>query len=365
MEGEVLKKELIAYGQRLGFSGIRITSAEPLEIWKQEIEKRKRIDPETNRYWKRITTDPRDILPSAKSIIVAVRAYIPYPENFPNKIGRYSAHYREYPIGREKAGRLGDFLKQRGYDVVDDPPLPAKAIAHRAGVGYFGKNGVIHINGYGSWITLHCILTNAPLPPDESMDRLSDCGSCVACVRACPTGAIQEGGMVLPDRCIRNYMLSSDFIPVDIRDKIGTRLLGCDSCQAVCPKNGEALKNANLPPENEMEVFDITKILCEWRLGLSERMKQMGELIGNNYARAQKVLSMAVIIAGNTKDPFYIPMLAETLKHPHPPIRGHSAWALGKIGGIKSLQILQRALEDEMHPQVIEEIKQALDKKAD
>jgi hypothetical protein len=88
----------------------------------------------------------------------------------------------------------------------------------------------------------------------------------------------------------------------------------------------------------------------------------MGALIGKNYTRAQKVLSMAVIIAGNTKDSTYVPLLGETLNHPHPPIRGHSAWALGKIGGVESMEMLERALKSETHPQVLEEIKRALGK---
>jgi epoxyqueuosine reductase len=362
MGENVLKKELLAYGRELGFCMIRITSADPLEIWQQEVEKRQKLDPSVRRRWNGLTANPRELLPDAESIIVAVWPHIPYAEEFPQGIGRYSAHYREYPVGRQKAKMLGAFLAEKGYEVIDDPHLPAKAIAHRAGIGYFGKNGIIHIEGYGSWITLHCILTNAPLPPDESVDKLSDCGPCESCIRACPTGAIQPEGVVLPGRCIRNYMLSSDFIPVDIRDKIGTRILGCDICQQVCPKNREALKKAVLPSENEMVVFDILKILKEWKAGLADRMEQMGALIGKNYTRAQKVLSMAVIIAGNTKDSTYVPLLGETLNHPHPPIRGHSAWALGKIGGVESMEMLERALKSETHPQVLEEIKRALGK---
>ena len=360
MEGDILKKELLAYGKELGFSMIKITSAELLDIWQQGVEVRNKLDPESSKRWEKMTANPKELLPDAKSIIIAVRSYIPYSKDFPQGIGRYSAHYKEYPVGREKIEKLGMFLEQRGYKIIVDPPLPVKVIAHRAGIGYFGKNGLIHTEMYGSWITLHCILTNAPLPQDESVDKLSDCGSCETCIRACPTGAIQEGGIVLPSRCIRNYMLSSDFIPVDIRDKIGLRFLGCDICQQVCPKNREALKKAGLPPKEEMDLFDILNILQEWRTGLKNRMERMAALIGKNYGRAQKVLSMAVIIAGNTKDPTYIPLLSETLNHPHPPIRGHSAWALGKIGGEESVEILKRALAKEKDPRVVEEIEQAL-----
>lgn len=360
MEVDILKKELLAYGKELGFSMIKVTSAEPLEIWQRGVELRNRLDPESSKHWERLTGNPKELLSDARSIIVSVLSYIPYEKNFPEGIGRYSAHYREYPKGREKIKKLGMFLEERGYEAIIDPPLPVKAIAHRAGVGHFGKNGLIHTEKYGSWITLHCILTNAPLSQDESVDKLSDCGSCEVCIQACPTGAIQGDGLILPSRCIRNYMLFSDFIPVDIRDKIGLRFLGCDICQQLCPKNREALKKAILPPKEEMAVFDISSILKEWKTGLKGRLEQMAALIGKNYGRAQKVLSMAVIIAGNTKDSAYIALLSETLNHPHPPIRGHSAWALGKIGGEESAKILRKALITEEDPRVLEEIEQAL-----
>jgi epoxyqueuosine reductase len=360
MEGDFLKKEFLDYGEELGFSMIKVTAAEVLDVWDQGVKIRNKLDPEARDRWKRMTANPKEILPDAQSIIVAVWPYVPYVKDFPHGVGRYSAHYREYPVGREKAKKLGSFLEKRGYNIVVDPPLPVKAAAHRAGIGCFGKNSIIYAEGYGSWITLHCILTNASMICDESVDKLSDCNFCEACIRACPTGAIQENGIVLPNRCIRNYMLSSDFIPLDIRDKIGTKLLGCDICQQICPKNREIFKKASLPSADEMDIFNISKILSEWKTGLADRMERMAVLIGKNYARAQKVLSMAVIIAGNTKDPYYMPLLAELLSHPHPPIRGHSAWALGKIGGEESKKMLREALESEKNLQVIKEIEQVL-----
>ena len=360
MAEDILKKEILAYGIELGFSIIKITSAEILEVWRQGVELRNKQDPESSWRWKKMTADPKELLPDARSIIAAVWSYTPYPKDFPEGIGRYSAHYREYPKARENIKKLGKFLEERGYEAIVDPPLPAKAIAHRAGIGYFGKNGLIHTKSGGSWITLHCILTNAPLPQDESVDKLSDCGACRACIQACPTGAIQGDGLVLPSRCIRNYMLSSDFIPVDIRDKIGLRLLGCDICQQVCPKKQGGFKKSQPSAERRDGCFNVSNILREWKTGLKDRMERMAALIGKNYGRAQKILSMAVIIAGNTKDSAYIPLLAETLNHVHPPIRGHSAWALGKIGGDRSVEILRKALAKEKDPRVIEEIEQAL-----
>ena len=95
-----------------------------------------------------------------------------------------------------------------------------------------------------------------------------------------------------------------------------------------------------------------------------KRMDQMGDLIGRNYARSQNVLSTAAILAGNIKDKSYLPALERLLEHPHPPIRGHSAWAIGQIGSSSGAVyykgVLERALKDEDDTRVIEEIHRAM-----
>ena len=360
MGQDLLKKQLIVYGTKLGFGLIRVTTSKPLGLWNCQIKIRKEQDPDSAYLWKNIKYDPKEIMPEARSIVVAVWSHTPYKANFPKGIGRFSAYYKEYPQGRQAAYKLGDFLEKAGYKTVVQPNLPAKEIAYRAGIGYFGKNALIHTPEYGSWISLHYILTDAPLTPDNSMDRISDCGDCDLCMRACPTGAIEKEGQVIPSKCIRHYMLSSDFVPINIREKMGSRMLGCDICQMVCPFNRKGMLEAKLPSSEEMELFKIKDILEEWSTGLKNRMNNMGELIGKNYARAQKVLSMAVILAGNSKDESYMPYLISLLKHPHPPIRGHSAWAIGKIKADGFNDILKKALIQEKDSRVREEIYRAI-----
>ncbi|MFY9279491.1 MAG: 4Fe-4S double cluster binding domain-containing protein [Caldicoprobacterales bacterium] len=360
MEKDLLKDQLIEYGTKLGFGIIRVTTCEPLKLWNYQRNIRKKQDPDSAYLWDNLKYDPKEIMPEARSIVVAIWAHTPYKSNFPKGIGRFSAYYREYPKGRQAAYRLGKFLEQAGYNTIVQPNLPAKEIAYRAGIGYFGKNALIHTQEYGSWISLHYILTDAPLTPDESMDRISDCGDCNLCMRTCPTSAIQREGQVIPSKCIRHHMLSSDFVPVDIREKMGSRMLGCDICQMVCPFNKKGILEAGLPSPEEMDLFNIKDILKEWSTGLKNRMNNMGELIGKNYARAQKILSMAVILAGNSKDKSYIPYLIPLLKHPHAPIRGHSAWAIGKIKADGFEDILNKALIQEKDNRVREEIDRAL-----
>jgi epoxyqueuosine reductase len=357
---DLLKQRLIEYGMDLGFQFIRVTTSAPLKLWNLQVKNTMIKDPESSHLWTHIKYDPKDIMPEAKSIVVGVWPHIPHKADFPSGIGRYSAYYREYPKGMDAIRQLGDFLKKAGYNAIVQPAMPGKEIAHRAGVGYFGKNALIHTKEHGSWISIHYILTDALLTPDKGMDEISDCGNCNLCMEACPTGAIEMEGQVTPSKCIRYHMLSSDFIPSDIREKMGDKMLGCDICQSVCPFNKKGILDAILPANEEMELFNIGDILDEWPAGLKNRMNKMGDLIGNNYARAQKILSTAIVLAGNSGDQAYVPALVRLLGHPHPPIRGHSAWAIGKIKPNNCKDILNMALKLEKDTKVIEEIYGAL-----
>ena len=241
-----------------------------------------------------------------------------------------------------------------------EPPLPSKAAAYEAGLGWFGRNGLIYTREYGSWIILYLILTNAPLPLDRRSQQNSLCGNCTLCMEACPTHAISRDGAVLPGRCLRNYMLTSGFVPTDIRSKIGNRFLGCDVCQQVCPRNRQGMLQARLLSDEDIQAFNIFSILKGWCENDRKNLEQLADLIGRNYARSQRVLSSAVIIAGNSGVPTYIPFLAKTLGHSYPPIRGHSAWALGRLGSESGRKILLEALKTESDARVIQEIQSAI-----
>lgn len=341
MGKDLLKLDLIEKGKELGFSMVRTTRPDPLELWKTQADSRGQKDPKSSYLWDNMPYDPKKLMPEVKSIIIGVWPHIPYRARFPKGIARFSAHYKEYPKGRDAAQRLGEFLEDQGYKAMVHSPLPIKELAHRAGIGYFGKNGLIHTDEHGSLISLHPILTDASLSSDSPMDRISDCGDCRLCMDACPTGAIEEEGQITPSKCIRHHMLSSKLVPVDIRDKMGTNILGCDICQRACPFNRQRILEAILPTGEDMELFNISEILEEGSTSLKIRIDKMGDLIGRNYARAQRVLSTAIILAGNSGDKAYIPYLKELLKHPHPPIKEHSAWAIDKIYKYKREEVEQ------------------------
>jgi len=365
-----IKTNLLVQGEQLGLKKIRIIPAEPLADWEKAVNARKQLDPDTADYWtkRNLIFDPRGILPEAKSIIAAVCPYRPYPEQFPQNYGSYSAHYTHYPIARDAMVTLSRILTEQGYKAVVNPPLPIKAIALKSGLGYFGKNGLLHNEEFGSWMTLHIILTDADLPVDlpgtiystDFKDNITDCGNCSLCIKACPTGAIKTDGTVILSRCLRHHMLSGEIVPDELREAMGTKILGCEHCQLCCPKNMKIAPQQGWKDSDEPAVFSIIDIMRNQNSSLKQITDRIARQVGKNYARAQKILTSAVIAAGNTLDPLYIPWLEQTLTHKHIPIRVHSAWALGRIGGHESLEILKKALDVVTDSLVLKEIKTAI-----
>ncbi len=360
---EAFKKEIIEYGLKLGFSEIRFTSVEAFEEWEAAIEKRLQIK-EDREQWMvrkvRMGADPREVMEDAMSIVTAILSYSPDAGGDGRDRGHYSSYYLASNKGYGLIRRLGNFIQERGYKAIANPPLPVKAIASRAGVGYFGKNSLIHHPVYGSFISIHVLVTNAPISPDPPLESLTDCGSCTLCRDACPTGAIQEDGTILLSRCMRSFMESSGVIPEDIREKMGTRILGCDACQIGCPRNRNISEGLKGQEEGDGDLFSIWGLLTETGQERKKRMARIGEKVGKNYARSRRLLSLAAIAAGNTGDPRYIPALEATLHHPYPPVRIHSAWSLGRIGGEESRKILKEALKGEEDQEVLEAIQRAL-----
>jgi epoxyqueuosine reductase len=331
-----LKEKIMALGKQLGFKELKVIPAEPPPFFEAAMAQRVENDAEIKKAWlqKGIRQEPREVLPGALSLWVAIYPYTPYPQKFPSGMGTFSAHYRYYPEGREKMERLASILKEAGYLTAVNPLLPIKAIAYRAGLGSFGRNGLLIHPEYGSYMTFHILLTNAAFPYDQTVLPPQEfhygCSNCDRCLRACPTAAIGEYGTVHLLKCLRQYMLSEEVVPEIFCNLMGLRILGCEICQRSCPENIKCGVN-NSAPVKELTLFNIQQILLSHKNGTKAVTDRVAKLAGENYARAQRILSTAIIAAGNSGNPAYIPLLEETSNHSHPPIQMHSLWALAKL----------------------------------
>ncbi len=279
--------------------------------------------------------DPRTLLPSARSVLCLGLLYnTPGPAE--HSISRYAWGAADYhDTLRAALQTLADQLIAAWgpfeYRIcVDTAPLLERSLARTAGLGWIGRNTCLINQPYGSWFFLGEILVSLDLPPDTPPpDR---CGTCRACIDACPTEALvptADGRYRLDSRlCISTWTIEQKgALAEEYRHQSGTHLFGCDVCQDVCPWNRRAPLTtepgfqpihanpslaglATLTPDDFRARFRHTPL---WRT------KHAGLL--RNVATAM----------GNSADPGYLPDLQQLAAHPDPAVRDHAAWAIRRL----------------------------------
>lgn len=249
------------------------------------------------------------------------------------RVARY-AHSPDYhDVLRQKLNALADWVRERepgcvSRGVVDTAPLLERDFARRAGLGWIGKNTML-INKYrGSYLMLAALLTSATLPPDPP-HTASHCGSCTACLDACPTQAFVRPGVLDARLCISYLTIElKGPIPVELRASVGDWLFGCDVCQEVCPWNRHAEATSTLlPTRPELVALDPAELLA-----LSEeqfRQRFRGTVMFRSKRRG--LLRNAAIVLGNRGDPAALPVLQRALDDPEPLVREAAAWAIERI----------------------------------
>jgi epoxyqueuosine reductase len=361
----------------IGYSKVGITSADSFQDHIDEVLSRGEIydyyvaDPRQLLKG----AQPKEIMPSARSIISLAWDYAEkaFPETLLGKVGRiYQARCYLAPPYRINGARyqlMLDFLTKIGCEFGKGIFVPERRVAARAGVTTFGKNNFAYMDKSGSFILLSSIVVDKELEYDTPTYKVKCPKECRACMDACPTKAIYEPLKLNPRKCIAfntftpwdgTRPLITSYIPLDIREKMGTRVHGCDACQEACPRNSKKLK-AKYPEDMFLaklaEEFSLVKML-EMPDGFYERTIHP---IMYNYIKDKKYLRRnAAIALGNTGDPEYIPVLARAMEDTEELVRGYSAWALGRIGGPKARAVLESHSKLETSNFVIEEINQAL-----
>ena len=192
------------------------------------------------------STDPARALPGAAGLVVAARSYRKAapgerPANH-GQVARYS-WCDEYEPLRAALEVLAARLRSDGFQavvLVDDNALVDRAAAYRAGLGWFGKNANLLLPGKGSYFVLGSVVTDAPLPTNDTTPVEDGCGACTRCLPACPTGALIAPGVLDARRCLAWLLEAPGSFPVEFREALGGRVYGCDDCQEACPPNRAA-----------------------------------------------------------------------------------------------------------------------------
>lgn len=371
-----LTKDITDFTLDLGYARVGITPADEFSDHIKEVESRgSRYDfyvEDSRQFIKGCR--PRETMPSARSIISVAWDYSQkaFPESLLGKIGRiYLARCYGAPPHRINGARyklMMDFLSKMGCEIGQGIILPERRAAARAGVITFGKNNFAYAKGVGSFVLLSSIVIDKELEYDEPTYDIRCPKDCTACMDACPTGAIYEPFRLDPRRCIAfNAWRTQDglpcvtsHIPPEIREKMGTRVHGCDVCQEACPRNSAKLRTAfPLDPflVQLSQEFSLPKML-EMPDGFYEKTVRS---VMYNYIQEKKYFQRnAAIALGNTGDPEHIPALARAMEDPAELVREYSAWALGRIGGSNARSILESCLKRENANSVISELKAGL-----
>ena len=289
--------------------------------------------------------DPRRVLPGARSIVALALVYDPAAPREPApgraRIARYAggADYHEVLIDRVRAFEaglaplVGHPVRTRGY--VDTGPVLERAFAARAGLGWIGKNSCLIHPRLGSYLFLAVVLTDVELDADDA--EPDHCGSCRACLDACPTQAFPEPYVLDATRCISYTTIESRGpLPEPLRAAHGDQVFGCDICQEVCPWNLRERRRippdahglrAALAPREEWVAPTLA-----WLLALDEASwRAATRHTALRRARYQGLMRNALVAAGNSGDPSLAPLVRRHATGSDALLAEHARWALTRL----------------------------------
>ncbi len=392
------------YGYSLGFDLVRITGAEEFPEVERVIKERIAQGLMDGLPWftaerAEVSCHPDALLPEAKSIIALAMFYLTeQPEERQDgvprgRISRYAWGNDYHEIMKPRLQQFAAWLRAYARDevnevetrlFVDTGRIVDRAVAQRAGLGWYGKNTNILTKGWGSWIFLAEIVSNLPLGGDAGKlydpPSKASCGSCEICLHACPTAALPAPYVLDNTRCISYLTIElRGSIPLELRPLMGSLIFGCDICQQVCPVNIVAERRLGLRKDGGVSTSSSQPVHFRPRqefrsregIGSSpelipllslteEQFRERFRLSPIRRARRRGLLRNVCVALGNIGDPQAVPALIEALYDHEPLIRGHAAWALGRIGGEQAKNALEEALAGEENEEVKKELQWAL-----
>jgi epoxyqueuosine reductase len=228
-------------------------------------------------------------------------------------------------LARELAEVIGPF----GYRVcVDSAPVLEKALARNAGLGWIGKHTNLIAREAGSWFFLGEILTDLPLPQDEPAS--AHCGSCTACIAACPTQAIVAPYRLDARRCIAYLTIEHPgAIPEPLRAGIGNRIYGCDDCQLVCPWNkfAHAASHPDFKVRHGLDAARLTELFA-WTSAQFEQRMAGSAIYRIGYEKWSR--NIAVALGNGPTTAQIVAALERRRSEASPLLREHIDWALAR-----------------------------------
>ncbi|CAN5713792.1 MAG: tRNA epoxyqueuosine(34) reductase QueG [Acidimicrobiia bacterium] len=347
-----MRTQLISIGIAAGLDRVGFAATDPFPAVEGELERRNREglsgrlgftynDPGA-------ATNLRSHFPWAQTLVVAAKSYRPSTgQRADSGMVAASARLPGYEPLRRGLEDIQKALLGAGHDaevLCDDNRLVDRAAAVRAGIGWWGKNSMVLAPGLGPWFLIGSVVTDLAIEPDRPMTR--GCGSCAACLPACPTGALVAPGILDARRCLAAWAQTPGVFPIELREPMGARLYGCDDCLDACPP-GRAFQAAG---SDDGLRFDLRWVLwaADWTL-----LAEFGHwFIPHRDPRI--IRRNALIAAGNSRKPEMVEVVAPYAAHPDWLLRAHAVWALQKLDGARA--VIDERLRLETDPRVRQEL---------
>lgn len=311
---------------------------------------------------------PGHVLDGARSLLVLAMNYRTAEPTAPvpgeGRVSRYAWGSDYHDLMRERLHALADWFRarlpaSRTRGVVDTAPLLEREFAQLAGLGWIGKNTLLLNRQAGSWFFLAVLLTDAELAYDEP-HAADHCGTCRACLDACPTDAFVQPYVLDARRCL-SYLTIELRNPIEtsLRSELGDWLFGCDVCQEVCPWNQRAplSQEAAFEPRAETNPMALAGLFDLDDEAFRARFRQ------TPLWRSQRrgLLRNAALVLGNSRDAAAVGALVKGLDDSEALVRGACAWALGRVGGDRASRALRQRAAIERDQHVRDEIEAVLD----
>ena len=354
--GEKYRRQILSWCREAGLDVAGIATADDLTDARTAIEDRVArgfVNGMKFTFWRpERSTSPQRHLEGARSIIVGAMSYAYVDRDLESvraRIARYAwvDHYEQL---KHSLTSVAHHLRHDGHRAVvfaDDNSIVDRAVAHRAGIGWYGKNANLLIPGRGSMMVLGCIVTTADVPVDSIVD--DGCGTCVRCIPACPTRAIVEPGVIDGNRCLSWLLQKPGVFDREFRSALGDRIYGCDDCQTACPVNKKSPTRAT--PDDAVTSIDV----CD---ALAMDDKSLDALVDRWYVPGRDmrwVRRNLVIVLGNIgqpDDPRTVSALSQALQSGDEVLRAHAVWSAARLGR----QDLVEMCRDDHDPMVRNEL---------
>jgi epoxyqueuosine reductase len=325
--------ELARLAEELGIDAVGAAPAEPYGETAHHIRDRRErglfADMRFTMAQPEVSCHPESLLPDARTVVSAALCYFAPEPARPEGHGRLPRYtwFDAYSALRERLDELGRRLGGAYRVLVDENQHVDREAAARAGVGFYGKNTMLITRKHGSWVVVGTLVTDRELEATPKLEL--DCGSCTLCIEACPTGALDEPGVLDSTRCLSYWTQSSGAAPADYRPELSAQVYGCDICQDVCPWNrGIEKRRADVPLPADAEPHVS---LVEWLEADGQGLRRRYDRLFVPRNDPRYLRRNALVAAGNVGGPAEAAAVGRYVDSHDELLREHARWALARI----------------------------------